>query len=215
MKHFITFMTQQQNLENQYYDNVEQISDLDHDFMTSFPILIPMSNQIESGEEVKLTIVNTKDPFKYGEKNYNTFMQQLSELQGRVGFSYRITNLEAPFEESLNKQMKLLEDIVLTFEPEDIITADVSYGNKPSPMVLLTALSYADNFLENTFVKMLVYGGVAFDKDENGAAEGKGRKKISFINDVTSLFYMNSLVNRMSLTKPEDPLGTMKKMIEL
>lgn len=206
MKHFITFMTQQKHLENQTYDNVEGVSALEHDFMTAFPILIPMANSVESGEEIKLTVVNTNDPNHYGERNYGMFTEQLSELQRKKGFTCKITNLEVPFEESLKKQMKLLEDIVSTFEPDDVITADVSYGNKPSPMVLLTALSFADNFLENTFVKMLVYGGVAF---------GEGDRKFSFINDVTSLFYMNSLVNRMSLTKPADPLGAMKKMIEL
>lgn len=73
-------------------------------------------------------------------------------------------------------------------------------------MVLLSALSYADNFCENTFVNMLVYGGVA---------HGANNVNTSYISDVTSLFYMNSLINRMSLVKPEDPLGMLKKMIEL
>lgn len=206
MKHFITFMTQQPNLKNQTYDNVEGISALEHDFLTSFPILIPMANSVERGEEIKLTVVNTNDPNGYGKANYGKLIQQLEELKSRLGFTCKITDLEAAFEESQKKEMKLLEDIVCTFEPDDIITADLTYGNKPSPMVLLSALSYADNFCENTFVNMLVYGGVA---------HGANNENTSYISDVTSLFYMNSLINRMSLVKPEDPLGMLKKMIEL
>ena len=206
MKHFITFMTQQQKLYDQTYDNIEGISCLEHDFLTSFPILIPMANSVERGEEIKLTVVNTNDPNGYGKANYSKFMEQLEELKGRLGFTCRITDLEAAFEESQKKEMKLLEEIVGTFEPDDIITADLTYGNKPSPMVLLSALSYADNFCENTFVNMLVYGGVA---------HGKNNVNTSYISDVTSLFYMNSLINRMSLVKPKDPLSMLKKMIEL
>ena len=206
MKHFITFMTQQPRLENMTYDNIEKISGLEHDFTTAFPILIPMANQVESGEEVKITVVNTNDPNHYGEKNFDMFFEQLSELMSKKNFSCKLNILRVEFEETLNKQMKLLEDIVCTFESGDIVTADITYGNKPSPMVLLTALSYADNFCEDTFVKMLVYGAVA---------HGEGNSKTSFISDVTSLFYMNSLVNRMTLTKPSDPLAAMKKMIEL
>ena len=206
MKHFITFMTQQRNLYDQTYDNIEGISALEHDFLTSFPILIPMANSVERGEEIKLTVVNTNDPNGYGKVNYSKLMEQLEELKSRLGFTCKITDLEAAFEESQKKEMKLLEDIVRTFEPDDIITADLTYGNKPSPMVLLSALSYADNFCENTFVNMLVYGGVA---------HGANNVNTSYISDVTSLFYMNSLINRMSLVKPEDPLGMLKKMIEL
>lgn len=205
MKHFITFMTQQPSgtLKSMDYLNTENNPRLEHDFETSFPILIPMSNMCVCGDEIKITVVNTNDPEEYGKSNYKTFLNQLEQRAKIGGFSYRINDIEVEFEENVAKQMKLLEDIIDTFEENDVIVGDITYGNKPSPIVLLMALSYADHFCKNTFVDMLVYGGVSH-----------GKEKTSFINDVTSLFYMNSIINRLSFMEPSDPLSTIKKMIK-
>lgn len=203
MKHFITFMTQQNRLDDKDYKNVDNVERLENDFKTSFPILIPMSNTCSEGEKVKITVINTNDPNGNGKKNYQKFLSQLEERAKIVGFSYQIKDIEVEFEENSAKQMKLFEDIIDTFEENDVIIGDITYGNKPSPIVLLMALSYADRFCKNTFVDMLVYGGVSHGEVEN-----------CFISDVTSLFYMNSIINRLSFMEPSDPLSTIKKMIK-
>lgn len=210
MKHFITFMTQQPSgtLRSVDYLNTENNPRLEHDFKTSFPVLIPMSNICVRGDEVKITVVNTNDPDEFGKSNYKTFINQLEECAGKCGFTYRINDINVEYIENCEKQMKLLEDIIDTIEENDVIIGDLTYGNKPSPMVLLMALSYADHFCKNAFVDMLVYGGISHGKVLPGT------EKPGFINDVTSLFYMNSIINRLSFMEPSDPLGTIKKMIK-
>ena len=68
------------------------------------------------------------------------------------------------------------------------IYADITFGPKPLPMILMCALSFAEKFL-NCDVKSVIYGKVNFD-DNNKVTSPE-------LYDVTSLYYLNNLTNSM------------------
>lgn len=204
MKHFITAIPLQpkDKLNALRYENKENAKGLDSDFETEFPIIIPLANTVSNEEEIRITALVTDDPDKHAAVNFETFKERLKALAAEKGFIYTLNTISVSYDESSEKQMNLFENLITSFKHGDRITADVTYGNKPSPMVLLMALSYAYQFCEDTVVDMVVYGARNFGKSGGG-----------FIFDESSLFYMNSIMTRMSAARPADPLSFIKAII--
>ncbi len=205
MRHFITVipLQPQASLHALHYGNKEGVKGLDNDFETQFPIIVPMFNSAEKDEEICVTAILTDH--EHARVNLETFKSSLETLSREKGFRYTLETVNAEYSESSDKHMKLFEDLISSFKTGDRITADVTYGNKPTPMVILMALNYAYQFCENTVVDMVVYGEKDFSKPREDTS--------GFIYDVSSLFYMNSIMTRMSSSKPADPLNFIKTII--
>lgn len=205
VKHFITVipLQPQASLHALHYENREGVKGLDNDLETQFPIIVPMSGSVEKDEEICVTAIVTDH--EHARANFRTFENGLTTLSNEKGFSYTLETIDAEYSESSKKHMKLFEDLISSFRTGDRITVDVTYGNKPTPMVILMALNYAYQFCENTVVDMVVYGEKDFSKprDDNSG----------FIFDVSSLFFMNSIMTRMASAKPNDPLNFLKTII--
>ncbi len=205
MRHFITVipLQPQASLHALHYENKESVNGLDNDLETQFPIIVPMSNSVEKDEEIRVTAVVTDH--EHARANLETFKSSMETLSNEKGFRYTLEIIDVEYNESSEKHMKLFEDLISSFRAGDRITADVTYGNKPTPMVILMALNYAYQFCENTAVDMVVYGEKDFSKprDDNSG----------FIFDVSSLFFMNSIMTRMASAKPDDPLNFLKTII--
>ena len=203
MKHFITIVPQQkkEDLREVHYKNVEKISDLDVDFKTAFPILIPLKNMCQSGEEIRVTCIITNDVDGKCKANFDTFKEKLSVIAKEKGVSYSVQSIDLPFDESREKQINMFRDIIESFKKDDEIIADITYGNKPSPMVLLMAINFAYQFLDNTIIDKVIYGARNF-----GPSGGE------YIYDVSSLCYLNSIITNMSGANIANPVEFIKQI---
>ena len=204
MKHFITAISLFPNLQTKVYKNVENAENLDNDRAFAHPILIPLKNLVSQGDKIRVTAIVTN--YEPCIKNLETFKKELDELRAEIGFEYdEIKSIEIEYEESSAKQLNCFEQIIENIAPGDEIIADVTYGNKTTPIAMQIALTFAYLFVENTVVKSLVYGEVDHTDKSNG---GPG-----FIYDVSALFYMNSIMAEMTSAKPHDPLGFIKMLL--
>jgi hypothetical protein len=104
----------------------------------------------------------------------------------------------------MDVQLKLFADIASAIKPNEEIYACISYGTKPMPLVLTMVLNYAHGLIENTSVGCVVYGRLPHTDDVSGG---------SLIYDTTSLFHMNSVVNKLSEMKPDNPIDAIKIML--
>ena len=144
MKHFITAISLAKDLKTTVYKNAESVEFLETDREFSHPILVPIMNLAEKGEKIKVTVILTTKPSQVVKQNYEHFVGELNRLRDEIGFDYGEINLiEASYDESSSKHLKLFESIINSIGSDELITADVTYGNKPTSMALQLALTYS------------------------------------------------------------------------
>ena len=154
MKHFITAISLAKDLKTTVYKNAESVEFLETDREFSHPILVPIQNLAESGEKIKVTVILTSKTSPFVKQNYEHFVGELNRLRDEIGFDYGEINLiEASYDESSSKHLKLFESIINSIGSDELITADVTYGNKPTSMALQLALTYSYLYGDNTAVK--------------------------------------------------------------
>ena len=90
-------------------------------------------------------------------------------------------------------------------EDNSQLFADITYGQKPLPMVLMCVLSFAEKFL-NCDVKSVVYGKVNFTGENISNPE---------LYDVTSLYYLNNLTSSMVAKDSKDARKALDKFFTL
>ena len=157
MKHFITAISLAKDLKTTVYKNAESVDFLKNDHEFSHPILVPILNLAEKGEKIKVTVILTSKTSPFVKQNYEHFVGELNRLRDDIGFDYGEINLiEASYDESSSKHLKLFESIINSIGRDELITADVTYGNKPTSMALQLALTYSYLYGDNTAVKALV-----------------------------------------------------------
>ncbi len=203
MKHFITTICLAKNMSTTLYHNSENVDFLGTDREYSHPILIPIQNLAEKGEKIKVTVILTSKTSPFVKQNYEHFVGELNSLRDEIGFDYgEINVIEASYDESSAKHLRLFESIINSIGKDELLTADITFGNKPTSMALQLALTYSYLYGENTAVKTLVYG--EFNHDTQCAN----------IFDVSALFYINSVLGRLSSAHPSDPLAFIRPLLD-
>ncbi|MCM1167926.1 MAG: hypothetical protein NC401_18230 [Ruminococcus sp.] len=209
MKHFITTIALQEKLSAINYHNIEEADYLDNDRKFTNPILIPLKNLAESGEKIRVTAIVTNDECGNCMRNMEMFKRELEALRAEIGFEYdEIEEISVDYTESTAKHLNTFDALIERIHDGDEIIADMTYGNKPTPIALQLALTFAYDYKENAVVKALVYGEL--DHSQRDAA---GKPYLGYIYDVSALFYMNSIMMEMSSAKPNNPLGFIKMLL--
>ena len=204
MKKFITVIPMQppEKFKKLHYAAPENDKLLSNNMETRFPIFVAVSNCVKQGENISVTAVITDNHDNVTE-NMKYFLEELEELRARIGFEYELTELHTSKEETPEKHLALFGDMIGIFKDGDEIYADMTYGTKPTPMVIMMSLSYAYEICSNTDVKAVIYGS-----KDHSADTGE-------LFDISSMFYINSVIHRMSAAKPSDPLAFIKDIIDI
>lgn len=209
MKHFITTISLNRGLSAINYRNAENADYLDNDREFTNPVFIPMKNLSVKGEKICVTAIVTNDKDGNCKRNLEIFKNEVEKLREEIGFEYDgIDEISVDYAESTAKHLNLFETIIEHIHDGDEIVADITYGNKPTPIAIQLALSFAYHYKENTVIKALTYGEV--DHNEKNS---DGKFYLGYIFDVSALFYMNSIMAEMTSVKPQDPLGFIKMLL--
>lgn len=131
-----------------------------------------------------------------GEMNYKNLCD---ELKSYYGDHVMIERVDAPLTYTNRDQLLVFKKLYGLFEKGDEVYLDITYGYKPLPMTIMTALNYAKKFVDNIRVMKIVYGHYDFShKDDNNYIH----KLIS----VTSIFYLDQLIDTLSSMNVKDPM---------
>ncbi|MGN0600783.1 MAG: TM1812 family CRISPR-associated protein [Oscillospiraceae bacterium] len=201
MKNFICTIPQQpsQSLKKTKYANPCENPALECPEAVSFPILVLIRNTVKQGEKIRITAV--KPEHKNCDSNAETFVNELEALKNEIGIEYTLDMVSTPFSETIDTHLDLFGKLIDYVHDDDMIYADITFGTKPIPMLILMTLTYAYKFKKNASVENIVYGQYNHDTD------------VSSLYDVSALFYMNSTINTMDETS--DPEKFIKAMLEL
>lgn len=194
-------MLPEESLHKVRYETEKGETLLESDIETRFPTMLMIYSSVEKGEEIEIVVIKTEHTNT--ENNYKAFLSELEEIRQKKSFEYKITEIQTTLSETPEKQYELLEKIVENLKNEDEVYSDITYGAKPTPIVIMMAMNYAYEYLKNTDVRAMIYGSYNHETGKTAAY------------DVSSLFYMNSLMNKISGGNHENPIEVMKAIINL
>jgi hypothetical protein len=200
MKKFITTSPFQQKMECQVYEAVEN-EKLQMEKATRFPVIALLNAYVQKGEEVELLVI--KHEYENAKKNYVLLCEEVQELEKEKEFTCKITPISVEYNERIEEHLTLFEHLIEHIEDGDELYACMTYGSKAIPMVQMMALNFAYRAKANTHIGCIVYGKFDFNA------------KKAEIYDMTSLFYMDEIVRKVSDMKVKEPLNIIKQILDL
>ena len=178
---------------------------------TRFPIIPVINGYANDKDPIRVIAILTdgdNSNAKNSKHNYDVYFKR--EIEGIVkSKSLLLSEIEIIHtldSEDIDTQLKLFSDIADTIKSEEDVYACITYGTKPMPIVLSMALNYAYKLKKDVSVVCTVYGRFSHKVDG---------KNVGYIYDTTSLFYMDSIVNKLAEIKAKDPAKAIKLMLGL
>jgi len=173
---------------------------------TRFPIIPVINGYAEKGDKIRvIAILTDGDNFKY---NYETYF--INEINRIIKEKELVLNgneievIKTADSEDIETHIKLFSDIMTAIGDNEYIYACITYGTKPTPIIESMALSYAHR-LKNVSVECIVYGRYMNHNTWLSDKENEKNKENNGIYDTTSLFYMDSIINKLAEMKAPNP----------
>ena len=171
-----------------------------------YPINAVLAENLKKNDDVKIVLLRTLDKAGNSGINSGLFIQELDEINAGIGAKISYETLDSDFIETKNNHETRLKAMLDKIDENCQIHADITFGPKPLPMILMCVLSFAERIL-NCDVKTVVYGKVNFD-DNNKAGSPE-------LYDVTSLYYLNNLTNSMVASDENEARNNLDEFFSL
>lgn len=163
-----------------------------------FPINAVLAEKLHKDDRVKAVLLSTITGKDHSAENTELFKQELNSINAAIGAHIEYEQLATDFVESkANHEVRLRKMLPLIEEGAELY-ADITFGQKTIPMVLMCAFHFAEKFFDAD-VKKIIYGKVEFIKHADGIAYPENPE----LYDITPLYYLNNLMGTM-----EAPNGT-------
>lgn len=179
-----------------------------------FPINAILADKLKEKDEVSVILLKTRT--KEQEKNLQSannvaeFIRELGEINASIGAKLSYEELESDFSETKENFEQRIHSMLDKLEEDCQLYADITYGPKPLPMILMCAFTFAEKFF-NADIKNIVYGKVEFIKGE----DGKEKPDNPELYDIASLYYLNNLTSSMEAPNAETALKMLDKFFAL
>ncbi|MEG1474207.1 MAG: TM1812 family CRISPR-associated protein [Longicatena sp.] len=200
MKKIFTIVGQQK-LEERFFGDSDGVLYPECKKKVKSSLLPTLLRNIEKKETFKILAL---DSFKteYSDTNYKLLEEELND---NFPGQFEIERLYAPVKGSGKDQVAIFKAIYQKFEEDDEIYFDITFGMKPTPMAVLVACNFAKKFVKGVRIRKLIYTLYDFTKDEN---------YVHKIIDVTSLFYLDQLIDTMSSMESSNPTAFIESVFQ-
>lgn len=199
-KRFIAVIPLQEHLKPAHYF-AEENSKLEYEKETCFPIVQVIANSVEPLDRIVIELIRIEHPCV--RRNLNLLKEELDELCKTIGFEYEFEFINTAYQENIDSHLRLFCDLIEKIQEEEKLYACITYGNKPIPIIINMALEYAYKIKKGIQIERIVYGQMDFTT----------RKAKLF--DTTALFYMNSIVGKLSELNVKQPEEMLRSMLDL
>ncbi len=166
-----------------------------------FPINAIFAEKLKSDDSIKVVLLKTLSKENNSEKNTEIFKNELDEINTKIGAKIEYETIESDFVEDKKNNEKRLRAMLSKIEKNTEIYADITFGQKPLPMILMCVLGFSEKFF-NADIKKIVYGKVDFIKHDDGIFYPENAE----LYDVTFLYYLNNLMAAMDAPNGEEAL---------
>jgi len=182
---------------------------------TRFPIIPVINGYTESGDKIRvIAILTDGDNFKYNYKTYFT-----DEINGIIRAKELILNenkieiITTADSEDIETHLKLFSDTISKISDNEELYACITYGTKPLPIITSYSLNYIHKFKKDVSIECIVYGRYMNNNPKLTPDENEKNKENNGIYDTTSLFYMDSMVNKLAEIKAPNPEKAIRIML--
>ncbi|GHT92652.1 hypothetical protein FACS1894140_4990 [Spirochaetia bacterium] len=196
MKTVFCTMLISNDAEPQVY-KVDGNSTLESDKKVIFPVSGVLARTLQKGEKVKIVLFATENAAGDYTKYIDAFKEELKAINTRIGadIEYADKPIVMPFDGNRKTFDQTLRALIAEVKEDTQIIADITYGSKIQPILLFSALNFAEKYF-NADIKTIIYGKVDFVPDPNNPdPRAKKIPKNPVIYDLTPLYYLNSLTN--------------------
>ena len=173
--------------------------------MVRFPICAFLEKTLSADDEIDVIILVKKDRYGHYEKNVELFKTDLAEANANIGAAIKYCEIDTDFEQTKSVHEQLMGRIVDVLSIGSHIRVDITYGPKDLPIVIFSALNFAEKYLECT-VDNIVYGQASF---VNGQAVD------TKICDMIPLYCLGSITNTIRCDEPEKAKSMLKALLAL
>lgn len=170
-----------------------------------YPICAFLEKTMRADDELKIILLVKKDDHAFSERNAELFKHEFEAANKNIGAAVTYTILDTEFEEEKSVHEKLMGRLVDELEIGSHILADITYGPKDLPVVVFTALSFAEKFLRCS-VDNIVYGQARFSNGH--AVDAK-------ICDMVPLYCLSSVTSTIRSAEPEKARSMLKDLLSL
>lgn len=128
--------------------------ELNHNPMTSFPIIPIIADRQEEGDEVTVLAVRSNNADT--PDNYSVFLEELSDMG--IGED-RVEEISIEEDQSGSVNLALLMNILEKIPDESAVYGDITFGTKPMSAILLYAMSFVEK-MKDCEVEGIYYGEI-------------------------------------------------------
>lgn len=170
-----------------------------------FPICAFLEMTVSSDDELHVVILVKKDNYGHYERNVELFKQELADANADISASIDYCVIDTDFEQTKSVYEQLMGRIVYELSVGSHIIVDITYGPKDLPIVIFSALNFAEKYLDCT-VENIVYGQASF---VNGQAVD------TKLCDMIPLYCLGSITNTIRCDEPEKAKSMLKALLAL
>jgi len=180
---------------------------LEYGEATRFPIVQVINGYAQTGDEIRVVAILTDgENFRHNYEAY--FQEEIRHVVDAKGLIFNgIEVIPSADAEDINTQLKLFLDLTETIQDGEEVSACITFGTKPTPLVQTLALNYAYRLKKDVSIGCVAYGRF---KHTPGQTPQRGT-----IYDTTALFYMSSIVNKLAEMKAPDPAKAIRLLLNL
>lgn len=122
-----------------------------------FPINAFLEETMKSDDSIKFLLLVKKDGYGNYKKNLDCFKEEFEAVNAEIGATADYVVIDTEFSEEKSIHEKLMGSIVDELEIGANVLVDTTYGPKDLPIVIFTALNFAEKFLECQ-IDNIIYG---------------------------------------------------------
>lgn len=169
------------------------------------PINSFLSQTVDAEDELKIILLIKKDGNSFYEKNTEDFKQEIESIRSETGVNVEYAIIDTAFTQERETHEQLMVSIINEIDDNSHILTDITYGPKDVPVVIFTALGFAEKFL-NCQIDNILYGQAEF-KDNTVVG--------SRICDMTPLYYLSSVTNTVRCDDPKKARQMLKSLLSI
>jgi len=174
---------------------VQGNSDIEYDGELMFGVNGVLARVTKPNEKVKLLFIVVRGGADQGIENTKLFRQELDRLTDGKNLHITEELIELEHTPTKGEFEKLTSCLIDLIDEKAEILADITFGNKPFPLILLCAINFAEQF-KGAALLYLMYSSVEWP--------GGGQPpRNPMIYDITSAYYLQKIIGAMEGQNPD------------
>ncbi|MBQ0003933.1 MAG: TM1812 family CRISPR-associated protein [Treponema sp.] len=200
---FVTLMMADK-MEKRHFP-VENNSLTEYPGETYYAINSVLSQSIEKDDNIKVVLLETNAGAQAGKKNAQLFIDELNSFNtAGANISYEIITSE--FINDKAKYKELYKKLVNNFTEGAELYADITFGIRTLPILILNAMQFGEKFFDCTI------GNVIYLKTE--FKDGKIIDGSQCIFDLTPLYMLSTFTNNIECSSGDRAIAALDALFE-